>query len=108
MMYQIVHRTHYRYNAPVSRCRNEAHLRPRDTDRQLCVDAVTSLVDPTPTSWSERTDFFGNPVVSFVVDGPFERADGDLDQLGVGVGPGPPAAQRPGLGARPGTSWPPT
>ncbi len=72
MMYQIVHRTHYRYNAPVSRCRNEAHLRPRDTDRQLCVSSDFE-VDPTPTSWSERTDFFGNPVFSFVVDGPFEE-----------------------------------
>ena len=72
MIYRIVHRTNYRYNAPVSRCRNEAHLRPRDTDRQQCVSSEL-VVEPTPTSWSERTDFFGNPVFSFVVDGPFEE-----------------------------------
>jgi transglutaminase-like putative cysteine protease len=71
-MYRIVHRTNYRYNAPVSRCRNEAHLRPRDTARQHCV-ASDLVVEPTPTSWSERTDFFGNPVLSFVVDGPFNE-----------------------------------
>jgi transglutaminase-like putative cysteine protease len=28
-------------------------------------------VSPTPTSWSDRADFYGNPVASFVVDGPF-------------------------------------
>jgi transglutaminase-like putative cysteine protease len=71
-MYRIVHRTNYRYNAPVSRCRNEAHLRPRDTDRQQCL-ASELVVEPTPTSWSERSDFFGNPVLSFVVDGPFDE-----------------------------------
>jgi len=71
-MYRIVHRTNYRYNAPVSRCRNEAHLRPRDTARQHCL-ASDLVVEPTPTTWSERTDFFGNPVFSFVVDGPFNE-----------------------------------
>jgi transglutaminase-like putative cysteine protease len=72
MMYRIVHRTNYRYSAPVSRCRNEAHLRPRDTDRQHCLTSDL-VVTPTPTSWSERTDFFGNPVASFAVDGPFDE-----------------------------------
>jgi transglutaminase-like putative cysteine protease len=72
MMFRIVHRTNYRYNAPVSRARNEAHLRPRDTDVQQCLTSEL-VVEPTPTSWTERTDFFGNPVVSFAVDGPFEE-----------------------------------
>jgi transglutaminase-like putative cysteine protease len=72
MMFRIVHRTNYRYNAPVSRARNEAHLRPRDTDVQQCL-ASELVVEPTPTSWTERSDFFGNPVVSFAVDGPFEE-----------------------------------
>jgi transglutaminase-like putative cysteine protease len=69
--YRIEHRTHYRYSAPVSRCRNEAHLRPRDTERQTCVEHDLA-VDPAPTGWGERADFYGNPVTSFVVDGPFE------------------------------------
>ena len=70
MRYRIEHRTHYLYSGPVSRCRNEAHLRPRDTDRQTCVSSEL-VVDPIPTSWSDRTDFYNNPVASFVVDGPF-------------------------------------
>ena len=72
MNYQIVHRTEYRYSSPVSRCRNEAHLRPRDTDYQRCL-AHELMVEPTPTSWTERSDFFENPVVAFAVDGPFEE-----------------------------------
>src|SRR5271168_3059591 len=72
MIYNIVHRTSYRYNAPVSRCRNETHLRPRDTDHQQCLENRV-VVDPTPTSWSERFDYFGNSVVSFAVDGPFDQ-----------------------------------
>ncbi len=70
MRYRIEHRTDYHYSAPVSRCRNEAHLRPRDTDRQRCV-ASDLVVEPAPTGWSERSDFYGNPVAAFVVDGPF-------------------------------------
>jgi transglutaminase-like putative cysteine protease len=72
MNYRIVHRTEYRYSGPVSRCRNEVHLRPRDTDHQRCT-ASELVVEPTPTSWTERLDFFGNPVITFAVDGPFEE-----------------------------------
>jgi transglutaminase-like putative cysteine protease len=72
MNYRIVHRTEYRYSAPVSRCRNEVHLRPRETDHQHCT-ASELVVEPTPTSWTERSDFFGNPVITFAVDGPFEE-----------------------------------
>jgi transglutaminase-like putative cysteine protease len=72
MMYRITHRTTYKYSAPVSRARNEAHLRPRDTDRQECLSSDL-VVEPVPTSWTERLDFFGNPVVSFAVDGPFDQ-----------------------------------
>ncbi len=91
MRYRIVHRTRYHYSAPVARARNEAHLRPRDTDRQECL-ASEVVVEPTPTSWSDRSDFYGNPLASFVVDGPFEELTvtatssvevGETDQLPV-------------------------
>ena len=72
MSFQVVHRTRYRYNAPVSRCRNEAHLRPRETERQQCLANAVD-VSPTPVSWTERTDFFGNSVIAFAVDGPFDE-----------------------------------
>ncbi len=72
MSFHVVHRTSYRYNAPVSRARNEAHLRPRLTERQQCL-ANSIDVHPTPVSWTERNDFFGNPVIAFAVDGPFDE-----------------------------------
>lgn len=71
MMYRIVHRTTYGYDPPVARARNEAHLRPRDTERQQCLSNEL-VVQPTPTSCAEQSDFFGNSVVSFAVDGPFD------------------------------------
>ena len=80
MRYRIEHRTHYLYSGPVSRCRNEAHLLPRDTDRQTCVSSEL-VVDPTPTSWSDRSDFYSNPVASFVVDGPFTEMTVDASSL---------------------------
>ena len=80
MKYRIEHRTKYLYSGPVSRCRNEAHLRPRDTDRQICVSSDL-VVSPTPTSWSDRNDFYGNPVASFVVDGPFTEMTVDASSV---------------------------
>jgi hypothetical protein len=49
MAFEVVHTTRYRYGAPVSRCRNEAHLRPRETDRQQCL-AHSVRVSPTPAT----------------------------------------------------------
>jgi transglutaminase-like putative cysteine protease len=72
MTFQVVHTTRYQYSAPVSRCRNEAHLRPRETVRQRCL-SNTVQVTPAPVSWTERIDFFGNPVAAFAVDGPFDE-----------------------------------
>ena len=65
------HRTTYRYGAPVERCRNEVHLRPRDTPNQVCLEHEFRS-DPLPVSWSERLDHFGNTVTGFAVDGPFD------------------------------------
>jgi len=78
--YRIEHRTRYLYSGPVSRCRNEAHLRPRDTDRQTCASSEL-VVHPAPTSWSDRSDFYGNPVASFVVDGPFTEMTVDAGSI---------------------------
>jgi transglutaminase-like putative cysteine protease len=95
MRYRIEHRTGYRYDAPVTRCRNEAHLRPRDTGRQVCVSSDL-VVDPTPTSWSERADFYGNPLASFVVDGPFVEMTVTATSLVDVLDGDPPPAVGPG------------
>ena len=105
MNYRIVHRTAYRYAAPVSRARNEAHLRPRDSHRQHCLSSEL-VVEPTPTSWSERTDFFGNPVASFAVDGPFSELTVTSTSSVAVSGRQPLAGGRLGLGAGPGHARP--
>lgn len=72
MILRVTHTTTYRYSAPVSRTVNEAHLRPRDTDRQHCQDHAI-VIEPAPSSRSERRDRFGNQVTSFAVDGPLDE-----------------------------------
>lgn len=70
--YRVSHRTTYEYNGPVEQSYNEAHLRPRATDRQHC-DSHTLTIEPEPTSRSEYVDAFGNAVTIFVVEGGFQR-----------------------------------
>lgn len=72
MIYVVTHRTAYRYSEPVDRCRTEAHLRPRETERQHCLTHGVEVV-PTPVTFTERLDFFGNPVCAFSVEGPFDE-----------------------------------
>ena len=72
MIYVVTHRTAYHYSEPVDRCRTEAHLRPRETERQHCLTHGVEVL-PTPVTFTERLDFFGNPVCAFSVEGPFDE-----------------------------------
>jgi transglutaminase-like putative cysteine protease len=69
MQYRITHKTAYRYSDPVSLCHSEAHLRPRDTDKQRCLLQRLDI-DPIPASVTTRTDFFGNPIHYFRIEQP--------------------------------------
>ena len=71
-VYRVNHVTTYEYAAPVEQSYNEAHLRPRDTDHQLCT-SYTLDVEPEPSTWFESVDPFGNSVSTFVVQGAFDR-----------------------------------
>jgi len=66
MRYRVVHRTEYHYGEPVALCYNEAHLRPRDTERQR-VAAHGTQIEPPATVRSERRDFFGNSTLHFAI-----------------------------------------
>lgn len=61
MIYEISHRTAYRYDAPVTQSQHLLHLAPRGSDRQN-VRHHSLLIDPAPTSRADFTDSFGNPV----------------------------------------------
>ena len=91
VIFRILHRTRYRYGAPVSRCRNETRLRPRETASQRCL-ASELVVDPAPVARSERADYFGNPVTAFAVDGPLDELTVTATST-VEVQPNPPVPE---------------
>lgn len=69
MHYRVRHLTRYRYERPVSQCHNRAHLLPRDTAQQWCLDSAI-LVSPAPDFATERRDYFGNRLYLFAVETP--------------------------------------
>lgn len=74
MNYRVVHRTEYRYPDRVTQCHNEAHLRPRAAFYQQCTQSVIHI-DPLPSDYRERHDYFGNPVSYFAIQIPHERLE---------------------------------
>ncbi|MEZ5374962.1 MAG: transglutaminase family protein [Acidimicrobiales bacterium] len=65
--YQVVHRTRYRYDAPVSSSYGQSCLLPRDFATQRCVGSQL-VITPEPEDQRERIDFYGNRVSYFKVD----------------------------------------
>jgi len=74
VIYRISHLTRYGYQRPVSQCHNRAHLLPRDTPRQRCLDTRIE-VRPTPVSAAERRDYFGNRMYLFAVEAPHRELE---------------------------------
>jgi len=67
--YRIIHKTAYRYSEPASLSQNELILTPRTTDTQR-VKSSRLEISPEPQYVSERTDYFGNQVQTFMVQQP--------------------------------------
>ena len=72
MKYRVTHQTIYSYEQTVTACHNEAHLIPRNSAHQRCLNCRLDI-DPPPSARSEREDFFGNRVTYYAVDVPHER-----------------------------------
>lgn len=68
MKYTIKHRTWYAYAEAAPVCHNMLHLAPRDTTRQVCSDFRLRIV-PEPAFITRRTDWFGNFVDYFSIEG---------------------------------------
>jgi transglutaminase-like putative cysteine protease len=64
MIYDVSHKTVYRYSTPVVRSQHIVHMSPRHVDRQR-IKGHALVIEPTPTIRTERTDYFGNRVVMF-------------------------------------------
>jgi transglutaminase-like putative cysteine protease len=66
--YTIKHRTWYAYAEAAPVCHNMLHLAPRDAPRQLCSEHRLRIV-PEPAFITRRTDWFGNHVDYFSIEG---------------------------------------
>lgn len=72
MIYRVRHTTTYAYKEPVSLCQNLVHLTPRQGPFQSCGDSEL-IVRPTPSIIVDRTDYFGNPEVFFLIQEPHRK-----------------------------------
>lgn len=88
MIYRIRHITRYTYEQPVSQCFNKAHLLPRNTPSQRCLD---SRIEVTPkTGWlREHLDYFGNRYCYFMQQEPHKLLEIDITSR-IDVNPGQP------------------
>ncbi|HVA02784.1 MAG TPA: alpha-E domain-containing protein [Acidimicrobiales bacterium] len=90
-LYRVTHTTTYEYAALVEQSYNEAHLRPRQTDNQVCIE-YSLEIDPEASTRFESVDPFGNSVATFVVQGGFDRmAVTSSSVVRVSPPPAPPA-----------------
>jgi len=66
---KVVHETHYSYQSPVVFSQQLLHLKPRELAWQSLASFRLEIA-PQPTDVTERQDYFGNPVASFVIASP--------------------------------------
>jgi transglutaminase-like putative cysteine protease len=72
MKYQVTHQTHYIYRESVSLCHSEARLFFRHFPGQNCLQSNLTI-DPSPDTYREREDFFGNRVGYFAIQRPHSQ-----------------------------------
>jgi len=72
MNYRVVHRTIYDYSETIASCHNEARLTPRNFERQSCT-TNRLVIEPPPSDYRERQDFFGNQVAYFSIQQPHKQ-----------------------------------
>ena len=66
MALRVVHRTEYSYESPVSASYGQIYQLPRTADGQHVLQARVDI-EPTPDSYSEFVDYFGNHAANFAV-----------------------------------------
>ncbi len=70
-LYRIVHQTEYRYASAVQLSRQVLRSTPRNTPFQRRLRHFIR-VEPQPSEWFERKDFFGNALVQFALQSPHQ------------------------------------
>ncbi|HYF34761.1 MAG TPA: transglutaminase family protein [Prosthecobacter sp.] len=74
MRYNIIHRTTYTYESPVTVCHHLARLEPRKLPFQEC-PWHEIMVRPEPVQRSKRADYFGNASVYFEIAGAHQKLE---------------------------------
>lgn len=69
MRYRVCHITEYQYQSRVSHCYNLAHLMPRNTRRQQCINTQLD-VQPAASFSVRREDYYGNWAQHFEIQQP--------------------------------------
>ena len=67
MKFRVTHKTQYIYAESVPASHSVAHLRPRNTDLQTCIQSDLAI-HPKPAHRRDRVDFFGNNATWFTID----------------------------------------
>ena len=92
MLYNVSHRTIYRYAYPVSVGEHVACLKPRTFARNSLLGS-TLRIHPEPTTLTERTDFFGNTLSFFTIEEPHKELVVEaVSQVRIDPLPAPPPA----------------
>ncbi len=72
MIFDISHRTLFRYSAPVAQSQHVVHMSPRPVDGQT-IRNHSLLIEPAPANRTSFDDAFGNPVVMIDIEMPHKE-----------------------------------
>ncbi len=72
MLYDVRHETIFEYEQTVSISHHVLHLKPRDYERQRCLNFELQI-EPQPTHQSDAVDYFGNHVHHLTMQEPHDR-----------------------------------
>jgi transglutaminase-like putative cysteine protease len=72
MIFEVSHRTHYRYSTPVAQSQHLVHMTPRAVAHQTTL-RHNLIVEPAPAMRYDGVDGFGNPFVILDVEVPHKE-----------------------------------
>jgi transglutaminase-like putative cysteine protease len=67
MIFEVSHKTVYRYASPVAQSHHLVHLTPRPHERQRIIRYGLAIA-PNPALRTDFTDYFGNPAVAVAIE----------------------------------------
>ena len=72
MIFEVSHRTHYRYSTPVAQSQHLVHMTPRAVAHQTTL-RHNLIVEPAPAMRYDGVDGFGNPFIILDVEVPHKE-----------------------------------